>query len=334
MASSVHSTFTDPEHYQSAVQPAQVEVLVTAKGDFEAAITRIELPRLWVQRGRESLPRVANSTASPGRPPIFFLTDADQSPISHSGRELAFGEIAVAGSGATHHHRTEGPTQWGTMSVMQDELAAAGQALVGGDVIERSVTRYLRPTIPTMSRLLNLHKAATGIAEGAADILARPEPARALEQSLLHALITCLGESTPIQMGSAALRHTAIIARFEEVLAANYSQPLYLAEICATIGTSERMLRISCMEHLGIGPVRYLWLRRMHLARHSLLMAAPGTATVTEIATGNGFFELGRFAVEYRALFGEAPSASLRRPAKELRRSKNGPFSFADSEYA
>jgi AraC-like DNA-binding protein len=87
------------------------------------------------------------------------------------------------------------------------------------------------------------------------------------------------------------------------------------------------------MEHMGIGPVRYLWLRRMHLARRALLSAAPGTKTVTEIATGSGFWELGRFAIEYRALFGEVPSATLGRPAEEVRQLRNNPFVLSDSEY-
>ena len=63
-----------------------------------------------------------------------------------------------------------------------------------------------------------------------------------------------------------------------------------------------------------MGPIRYLTLRRMHLVRRALLRADSST-TVTRIATDHGFWELGRFSVAYRTLFGETPSESLRRPS-------------------
>jgi AraC-like DNA-binding protein len=52
-----------------------------------------------------------------------------------------------------------------------------------------------------------------------------------------------------------------------EFLEAHPHRPLYLTEICAAIGVSERTLRASCERHLGMGPIRYLTLRRMHLVR-------------------------------------------------------------------
>jgi AraC family ethanolamine operon transcriptional activator len=55
-------------------------------------------------------------------------------------------------------------------------------------------------------------------------------------------------------------------------------------------------------------------LRRMHLARRTLRDIAPGLTTVTEIATRYGFWHFGRFAGEYKLLFGEAPSATLHCP--------------------
>jgi AraC-like DNA-binding protein len=328
------ANFTDPQAYQAAVRPAQVEILITEKGDFHAELTRIELPRLWMQRGRESLPRIAHSTVSSERPLVFFLASSDQAAMRHSGMDVSFGEIIAVSPGSTHHHRTEAPCHWATMSLPREDLAAAGRALVGLDLTVPAVTRRLRPPVALMSRLLNLQEAAGRLAEAAAHILAQREPARALEQALVHALIMCLAESTPVQISSGGLHHLSIVARFEELLAANHDYPLYIAEICAAIGVSERTLRLSCQEHLGMGPVRYLWLRRMHLAHHALVRHATSTSTVAEIATEYGFWELGRFSVQYRALFGEAPSASLRRSPEVLRKSNSRPFSFVASEYA
>jgi AraC-like DNA-binding protein len=103
------------------------------------------------------------------------------------------------------------------------------------------------------------------------------------------------------------------MSRFEDYLGDRPGEPLYLSEICAAIGVSERTLRDCCQDQLGMGPHRYLWLRRMHLARRALRDANPARTTVTEIATAHGFWELGRFAVEYRTLFDELPSTTLRR---------------------
>jgi transcriptional regulator GlxA family with amidase domain len=127
-----------------------------------------------------------------------------------------------------------------------------------------------------------------------------------------------LTHANAASQGAPATRHSRVIAAFEELLEANRIWPLRLAEICAMTGVSDRTLRVCCHEHLGMGPIRYMWLRRMHLARRALMRADRTTANVTKIATHFGFCELGRFSVEYGALFGELPSASLRRPSDRL----------------
>jgi AraC-like DNA-binding protein len=82
--------------------------------------------------------------------------------------------------------------------------------------------------------------------------------------------------------------------------------------------TAERTLRASCEEHLGVGPIRFLALRRMHLAHRALLRTDPPKSTITRTVTDHGFWELGRFSIAYRALFGEPPSQTLQRLAEQL----------------
>ncbi len=113
-----------------------------------------------------------------------------------------------------------------------------------------------------------------------------------------------------------ALRqHELVMRRFHRVLEENPDQAIHIPELCAKIRVAERTLRICCQEHLGVSPKRYLLLRRMHLSRRALDRASAGTTTVTEVATRYGFWQFGRFASEYKALYGETPSATLHRAA-------------------
>jgi AraC-like DNA-binding protein len=165
-----------------------------------------------------------------------------------------------------------------------------------------------------MTRLLKLHKAIGQLAHDTPDILNLPEVRQALEDQLVHVMVRCLAEGAAVETTAGGRRHNAIIVRLEEFLEANPDRPIYLTEICAVVGAAERTLRAACEEHLGMGPIRYLTLRRMHLVRRALLRADPSKSTVTRVVTDHGFWELGRFSVAYRSLFGESPSETLRHP--------------------
>jgi transcriptional regulator GlxA family with amidase domain len=114
---------------------------------------------------------------------------------------------------------------------------------------------------------------------------------------------------------SAAARRLKTIARLRELLETKQDWPLNMADICAATGVSERTLRVCCNEYLATSPARYLRLQRMQLARDALMRGDRTIVTVSRIAADFGFTEFGRFSVNYRALFGEAPSATLSRPS-------------------
>lgn len=310
MASSAILSFTDPYPYQAAVRGAQLEFLPTEKGNFRAELTKVTFESLWMQRGKESLARVFHGAVSPERSVIGFSTDLDQPEYRHCGADVSPGAIILDDHNEMYR-QTKAACRWGAMSLKTEAFIAAGTALTGRPVGQSSVSIVIRPAPALMSRLLKLHAAAGHLAEAAPDILGNPQVSRALENALVHAMITCLADKAEERVRTQ--RKTRIMARFEEFQAAHDNIPVYLAEVCAAVGVSERTLRACCQEQLGMGPIHYLWLRRMHLARRALVAATSKTSTVTGIAADYGFWELGRFAVEYRALFGKSPSQSLSR---------------------
>jgi hypothetical protein len=78
------------------------------------------------------------------------------------------------------------------MSLTPEDLAAASEAIIGRPVTPPLFARWTSPSAPVLSRLLQLHEAASHLATTAPDILAKPEAARAIEEALVEAMILCL----------------------------------------------------------------------------------------------------------------------------------------------
>lgn len=88
--------------------------------------------------------------------------------------------------------------------------------------------------------------------------------------------------------------------------------PPSVNEICIALGISERALHYAFQRVYGVSPKKFLKSRRLY-AVYQLLRSSGPHAKVTEIAINQGFWNLGYFARDYRSMFGELPSATLRR---------------------
>jgi AraC-like DNA-binding protein len=214
--------------------------------------------------------------------------------------------------GQNYYRRSSGFAAYGSMSLPLAEMAAFGEALAAVDLTPPRDAMLVTPLPAPMARLQRLHAAAGDLAERAPEIIANSDTSHGLEQALIEALVDCLTSREDCESSVAQGQHAILMRRFRRVVEENSEQPLYILEICKGIRVSDRTLRICCQERLGMGPKRYLLLRRLHLVHRALCDAAPETISVTEVATRYGFWQLGRFALEYQALFGEAPSATLR----------------------
>ena len=224
-------TFDDPYAYQAAVRAAEVEFLVTAKGKFDAELVQIDLDRLWMQQGYDSLPRLARAATDPRRAVIEFVSGRSQAPWQYDGEEVSAGEIVVDGLGSVTHERSTGPHRWSAMSLTPEDLAAAGEAISGRELIAPVDTHVIKLPEARMSRLMTLHGSAVQLARAAPDVLALPSVAKALEQELVRAMILCLAGDMLDGTRPHTGRHGKAIAKFEDFLAARQYEPVYMAEI-------------------------------------------------------------------------------------------------------
>ena len=109
----------------------------------------------------------------------------------------------------------------------------------------------------------------------------------------------------------------ADLVRVLEWLRSHLSEPVDLEQLASVAGVRPRTLESHFKTFLGTSPLGWLRQTRFANARRAL-ESGRADATVTRIALANGFGQLGRFAAEYRAIFGETPSATLRRSRSRL----------------
>jgi AraC-like DNA-binding protein len=305
-------TFLDPDEYQSAIRGGDGLLTFLGAGDFRAELTTIRVGRLTLQRGRENVARLSTTSIPANTVGILGWPGYGPFPIVR-GVQIRHGEWMCLGLGMQSHHRTAGPVEYVSLTLDPTDLAAAAIELTG---IPVTVTagKVFRAPEQLGTWLLSVTEAAARAVVTTPGIFASPMAADALEQALLRPMIMCLIHGEEIKPGSPFDRRAAVAKRFEEAVEANLDDSVTIPDLCRSIGVSERTLRILCQEQLGVSPIRFTMLRRLHLVRRTLIRSDPHSATVTEIATDRGFWEMGRFAGIYKSLFGESPSATLRRP--------------------
>ena len=150
-------------------------------------------------------------------------------------------------------------------------------------------------------------------------------PRRAQEEiiaAVSHA-IAASSRPLPRQVGRPSFARARIIAKVLALTEASAGAPLLTDDLCRAAGVAERTLRNIFHEYFGVGPVRFLKVHQLRKIRAALLAANPARDTVTRIAMRFGISDLSLFSYNYKALFGESPSHSLRIASRRTQRPLN-----------
>ncbi|WP_175837042.1 helix-turn-helix domain-containing protein [Burkholderia anthina] len=106
--------------------------------------------------------------------------------------------------------------------------------------------------------------------------------------------------------------YSDIVSRCEKHLRDRPEEPVTVLELCRALRCSRRTLQTSFQRVADVTPVGYLRTIRLNAVRRLLRTASAQQLGVGEAAASWGFTHLGYFAREYRDLFGELPSQTLR----------------------
>ena len=95
----------------------------------------------------------------------------------------------------------------------------------------------------------------------------------------------------------------------------NGANNIQVKDLTNSVRVKYRTLLRAFQRHLRMTPKRYLRLRQLNLVRRAL--CAPEASSAMNIMADFGVTEFGRFATEYKRLFDELPSETMRRARPE-----------------
>lgn len=139
-----------------------------------------------------------------------------------------------------------------------------------------------------------------------------------LSRLILEDFVPLLIESMPSTlnhniMADRLLCRAQLVQQAEAYMLAHLEQPITLKDLCGILKTSSRPLNYGFQEMFGTSPMAYLKWLRLHAVHRILKAADPATTKIEEIANRYGFWSAGHFGQDYKTMFGQLPSQTLKR---------------------
>ncbi len=150
------------------------------------------------------------------------------------------------------------------------------------------------------------------------DTLRHPQMRRALENAVFGLIVETVRDATPNPGPVSGNTRRRVVERARDYMRAHIDEPISVADLCVELRVSRRTLQYSFQDVLDLNPVKFLRAMRLNGVRRDLKRATTEHDTVSDIAARWGFWHLSHFASDYRTMFGELPSDTLRRHAPFL----------------
>ncbi|MGB6241702.1 MAG: helix-turn-helix domain-containing protein [Castellaniella sp.] len=281
-----------------------------SSGSFQGQLTELWLPRL--QLFQESANQALHQSCAAWSDSLWFGLPAPHPAISRLDAQPIPGHTLLFRPGAR-----------------QFELCTPQDYDIFGIVVDQDLLReHLTPLDEdacdrlgeggtlTLSPALYQHMIHTlGQALFAPQSAHTAPTADELQETVLDLLCTAMTQGnrpTPDPHYSRIRHNRQIVQQARELVLAQASHRLSITDICRQLHVSRRTLQYSFQAVVGLSPLAYLRILKLNQVRRRLHNTQDFSSRVTQVATTWGFEHLGQFSQDYRRLFGECPSATLK----------------------
>jgi len=134
-----------------------------------------------------------------------------------------------------------------------------------------------------------------------------------LAEELVTGLLELFSDGTePVKTRQSCLSHRKVVSRARDYVLSQPDQVISIVDLCEHLHISRRTLQNCFQKVLGVCPGTYLKALRLNGVRRALRNPDSETVTVQDVASAWGFWHMSQFAADYRNMFSELPSETLK----------------------
>lgn len=275
------------------------------RGHFHGALAELQLPQMQVFRERTSQ-AVRQSCCV--WPDAFWFGLPEQSDQTRINGRLAGEHAIMVRPGACEFELVTPPDYAIYGIVIRREALLQAAELSGCRIDWAQLTGTEVMHVDSSSRA-SLLRTLSGLLQDDGGCTDRDLRQQVLVNALLALLDTRAVDSA---VSGSFQRRQRIVAKARDLVLAHHDQAITVPQLCEQLFVSRRTLQYCFEDVLGMSPMQYLRLIRLNGARRHLRQASSKSLTVQDVAADWGFWHFSQFSSDYRKLFGQSPSESLR----------------------
>jgi AraC family transcriptional regulator, ethanolamine operon transcriptional activator len=268
---------------------------------------------IWVNFNRANGPIKVVGGSSFGFLSFVCLPHGTVHPVISHGRAITHDFIYGFDPNRGVNKVFPGHTTHCSINIRPDVFAACAQAMDRWDLnadFWASHFLYVPSSLPPLKVYLNQ---LYHLMEQRSPLVQRPTFEQVLLQDLLPLLIATLPiQNEQLKLPLKPYQRSSLVKQAEDYMQAHLDRPLTLADLCQALGTSSRALSYGFQDIFGMSPMAYLKILRLHGVHRALKASNSDSTMVLNIANQFGFWSAGHFARDYKTMFGELPSETLK----------------------
>jgi AraC-like DNA-binding protein len=307
------ATLLEPNfsNYTRDVRDLEIDFLLTERGQSDWSVRRCALTDTALQFGRTGASTIADGMTDRSDAIVFGVQSSMLSDvIIMNGQKASSCAIALLPPGCDFIFTGRAAYEWISILLPLKKLPLALADRVG-ERIEKRESALITVARSTCQHLIRVAARAAKSESQGADIPAACYPVYS-EEELIDALSTAITTAKDVRNEVRDPHHSYRLVR-HALSASREIQPLHVADLCRICSIEERILGHAFKNVFSMSPARFLKLRHLNKVRECLLSPDARGRLVTDILMSRGVTEPDRFTTEYRSLFDETPSQTLRR---------------------